>query len=280
MPTIETDSAKIHYSRTGAGPAVLLLQGVGVAGRGWMPQVEALVSRHTVITIDNRGIGGSSFTGPELTIEDMAADALAVMDSERIDAFHLAGHSMGGLIAQQIALAEPHRILSLALLCTFFTGRQGTTVPPAMLLTAIRSRVGSLRMRRRAFVRLVMPRDYLEGRNVEDVAAELGRVFGRDLGDAPPIVMRQLRAMRRFDASPRLAGLASIPTVVVSGACDCIASPRYGRALASAIPGSRLVEFADAGHALTIQKADEVNALLLEHFSLTPEPSATARRRT
>ena len=248
---------------------MVLVQGVGVIGGGWKPQVDGMRDRYSLVTIDNRGVGRSSSVAPP-TIEEMAADVLAVADAERLDRFHLAGHSMGGVIAQQVALTAPSRVLSLALLCTFLTGRQGTMIAPALLMTAIRSRVGTRQMRRRAFVELVMPRDYLAAQDRGRLCAALSELFGRDLADQPPIIMKQLKAMGRFDASARLAALKEIPTLVVSAQYDGIARPQYGRALASAIPGARYVEIRGAGHAVAIQKADDINGLLREHMRSVP----------
>ena len=239
MRYIETKGGRIHYSREGEGPAVLLIQGVGVIGNGWKPQVDGLKDAFTLISIDNRGIGLSSPASAALSIEDMAADALAVAEGEGIERFHLVGHSMGGVIAQHTALTTPGRVLSLALLCTFLKGRQGTMVAPALLGAAIRSRIGTRRMRRRAFVKLVMPREYLASQNRDRLCEELGDLFGRDLADQPAIVMQQLRAMGRFDASQKLTALRDLPTLVISAALDGIARPQYGRALADAIPGAR-----------------------------------------
>ena len=266
MATVDNGSARIAYSRTGDGPAVILVQGVGVIGNGWKPQVDGLRDRYSVITIDNRGIGKSTIAAAQLSIEDMATDVLAVADAERIDTFHLAGHSMGGLVAQQVALRARSRVQSLALLCTFLKGRQGTMVAPSMLLTAIRSRAGTRSMRRRAFVELVMPAAYLATLDRDALCAELGELFGRDLADSPPIVMQQLRAMARFDVSSRLGALFAIPTLVLSAEQDRIARPAYGRALAAAIPRSSYVEIAGAGHAVTIQCAAHVNDLLARHL--------------
>ena len=281
MPSIRREGLVLSYSRKGSGPAVVLVQGVGVIGAGWKPQTEALSDRYTVVTIDNRGIGHSTLDDRQLTVEDMAADVLAIADAEGIDRFHLAGHSMGGVIAQHIALTAPARVSALALLCTFLKGRQGTMIAPAMLPSAIRGRIGTRRMRRRAFVELIMPKPYLAVVNRDRLCDELGSLFGRDLADQPPIVMRQLRAMGRYDASARLASLGSIPTLVVSAAHDCIARPAYSRALAAAIPGARYVEFSEAGHAVTIQCAREINNLLQEHFrddATTHPPRAPSAR--
>ena len=266
MAFVDTPGARIHYTRAGAGPAVILVQGVGVIGRGWTPQVEALAPQYSVITIDNRGIGASTMAPGTLTIETMAADVLAVADAEKIHAFHVAGHSMGGVIAQHVALTARPRVLSLGLLCTFLRGRQGATMSPGLFLTAMRSRLGTRRMRRHAFVEMVMPADFLATIDRDRLCADLGELFGRDLADSPPILMRQLRAMSRFDASAQLGVLAGVPTLVLSAEHDRIARPPYGRALAAAIPGADYVEVKGAGHAVTIQSAPAVNGALLEHL--------------
>ncbi len=245
---------------------MLLVQGVGLIGDGWQPQVAGLRDRFTVVTFDNRGIGQSGPGSEALSIEGMAEDALAVMDAEGLDRFHVGGHSMGGVIAQQLALSAPHRVLSLALMCTFLRGRDATRLTWAVLVAGIRTRLGSRRMRRRAFVDLVMPPATRGAEDPGALAERLAPLFGRDLADQPPIVMQQLRATRRFDASSRLAQLRRVPTLVISARHDRISRPGYGQRLASAIPGARLVDIADAGHGVTIQRAPAINRLLAEHF--------------
>lgn len=267
MPTIATTRARIQYWTTGHGPAVVLVQGAGVIGEGWRPQIDALKDRYTVVWIDNRGIGQSALTSGALTIEDMAADVLAVVDAEGLQQFHLVGHSMGGLIAQQVALSAPARVRSLALLCTFLKGRQGATMSLPLLVTALRSRIGTRRMRRHAFVELVMPAAYLATIDRDQLCEGLQGLFGRDLADQPSIVLQQVRAMAKFDASARLPQLSGIPAVVVSAEHDRIARPEYGRALAAAIPGATFLELTGAGHAVTIQCAGDVNAVLQRHLA-------------
>jgi pimeloyl-ACP methyl ester carboxylesterase len=266
MPTISTHQARIQYWKRGTGPAVILVQGAGVIGEGWRPQIDAFSDRYTVVWIDNRGIGQSVATTKVLSVEDMAADVLAVADAEGLQRFHLAGHSMGGLIAQQIGVTTPARVLSLSLLCTFFRGRQATAMSWPMLAIALRSRIGTRRMRRRAFVEMVMPTAYLTTVDRDMLCEGLSGMFGRDLADQPAIVMQQLRAMARFDISLRLGALFAIPTLVLSAEEDRIARPAYGRALAAAIPRSSYVEIAGAGHAVTIQCAAHVNDLLARHL--------------
>lgn len=181
----------------------------------------------------------------------------------------IVGHSMGGIIAQQIALAAPDRVRSLSLLCTFARGAQGARLSWDLFVAGMRARIGPRASRRRAFVELVMPQPYLATVDRARLDADLAELFGRDLADQPPIVMPQLRAMSRYDALAKLSALGAISTVVGSGALDRIALPAFGRELAAAIPDARYVEFEDAGHAVTIHRPDAVNSLLLRHFDNT-----------
>jgi pimeloyl-ACP methyl ester carboxylesterase len=272
MPTLKTSGATLHYTRSGTGPPVLLIQGVGVVGNGWAPQVAGLSRHFTLVSFDNRGIGGSINHDARLTIDDMAADALAIMDSLGFERFHVVGHSMGGIIAQALALRAPARVASLSLLCTFAKGSDGSKMTLSMLVTALRMRIGTRSMRRNAFLELIMPARYLAENDRAALAARLAPLFGHDLAEQPPIVMKQLGAMSKYDAGSSLKALASIPTLVVSATEDRIANPASGKALAAAIPGARYLEIADAGHGLPIHRAADVNELLAAHLSAVATP--------
>jgi aminoacrylate hydrolase len=276
--SIPSAGAVIRYWRTRGPAPVLLIQGVGVIGEGWRPQIDELAPRHGLIWFDNRGIGESTMAGGTLSIETMAADALAVLDAECVDRCHIVGHSMGGVVAQQIALQAPARVKSLSLLCTFHRGADAVRPTPSLIWLGLRSRVGTAAMRRQGFLELILPRDYLKRCDGAKVTRRLTRLFGHDLAHQPPIVTGQLRALARYDASARLVELAAIPTLVVSAALDRIAAPRTGRALAAAIPGARYVEVADAGHAVPVHAAAEINGLLEQHFARAESEGAAARK--
>ena len=216
MKQLQRPDATIRYIREGTGTPLVLVQGAGVIGEGWRPQIDALRASHAIVALDNRGIGGSTYRASALTIEDMAADVLAIADAEGFDRFHLAGHSIGGLIAQEIALRARPRVLGLALLCTFERGGQASRLTPAIIWKGLRTRIGTRAMRRQAFMELVMPGGYLAGVDREALASQLATLFGHDLADQPAIVMKQLGAASRFDASGRLQDLAGVPTLVLS----------------------------------------------------------------
>jgi pimeloyl-ACP methyl ester carboxylesterase len=256
----------LAFDVVGDGPPVVFIQGVGLHGAGWTPQVEGLSKRFRCVTFDNRGMARSQPVTETLSVPLMVEDVVAVMDAASVERAHLVGHSMGGLLALATALEHRARVASLSLLCTFARGRDVTVPRGKMLWLGIRTAIGTRRMRRLAFLEMVMPEAALRGRDRDALAAELTPIFGHDLGERPPIVMEQLRATGAYDATPRLGELTGIPTMVMSAAQDVVAPPALGRALAAGIEGARYVEIEDAGHGVTIQHAERTNQLLAEHL--------------
>ena len=264
----------LAYRLTGDGPPVVFVQGVGVHGDGWRPQTEALSGRHRCLSFDNRGMGRSVPAAARVSVEQMAEDALALMDACGWTSAHIVGHSLGGLAAQHLALVARERVRSLALVCTVARGRDATRLSWRMLWTGLRTRCGTRRQRRRAFLELVLPPGRRSAAELEVIAADLAPLFGHDLADSPAIAMAQLGALRAYDASPRLHELAGLPVLVVSAGHDRIAPPGCGRALAAGIPGARYVEIPDAAHGVPVHDAPVVNALLASHLARA-EPART-----
>jgi pimeloyl-ACP methyl ester carboxylesterase len=280
--TLEHQGCRLAYEIEGTGSPVLLIQGVGVHGDGWLPQIEGLRDRYRLLSFDNRGMGRSQPQAGPLTVARMAEDARALMDAAGWTSAHVVGHSLGGLVAQKLALEYPERVRSLALLNTFARGADATRLTPWMLWTGLRTRIGPRAARRRAFLAIVMPPQVVRTADLEALAERLAPLFGHDLADQPAIVMKQLAAMKDCDLTPRLSELAGLPTLVLSGTHDRIAPPASGRAIATGIPGARYEEFPEAAHGLPIQLPDRVNVLLAEHFAAAEEPNparAAARPR-
>ena len=243
-----------------------MIHGTGISGIAWQPQIDALKYSFSCLCFDNRGLGRSQPAGEAINLEIMAEDVLAIMDAQGWHDAHLCGHSLGGLIVLYAARLDPARVRSMSLLCTFASGAIPTRMTPWIIGMGIRSRLGTRQMRRNAMRAMVMPEACLQTAERDSWARRIADVFGREIEDQPAIVMKQLSAMRRADATPFLDELRHIPSLVVSARHDRIAPTAAGRALAASLPGSTYVEIADGAHAVTIQLADQVNALLLDHL--------------
>lgn len=249
----------LHFASRGEGSPVLLVQGVGVAGCGWQPQIEALGGDHEVAWFDNRGVGASP--GDPGSVRKMAEDALGVMDALGWESASIVGHSLGGVIAQQMAVLAPERVQRLALLCTFARGRSALSLHPAALWMNLRTMVGTKAMRRRAFFELVTDPEVAVD---EPAITQLERAFGRGLADLPAAAQKQVMALARADLRQDLAAL-DLPTLVVSATHDRVAPVSQGPLLAEALRG-RFVEV-PGGHAVPVQDAPRINALLREFLA-------------
>jgi pimeloyl-ACP methyl ester carboxylesterase len=266
MPALKRPDVSLYYELSGQGSPVLLIQGVGVVGGCWQPQVNALEKDFQTLLFDNRGIGKSVPCHGPISIEAMAEDARTLMDAAGWESAHVVGHSMGGVIAQQLALDCPKRVRSLSLLCTFARGKDAARLTPWVLWMTLRTRIGTRRMRRRAFLEMLWPAEMLKTESIDELAARVGALVGRDLADQPSVLLKQVQALGRHDTSQRLTELADIPTFVFSAEHDPIALPRYGRDLAAAIPRAHFKLMPATSHGVTIQKADEISQMLRQFF--------------
>ncbi len=266
MALLARDGFSLHHDVSGSGPPILFIQGCGVGGDGWKPQTDVLAKSHTCASFDNRGYGRSG-DASEITVRAMTDDVVALLDHLGWGSAHVVGHSLGGVIAQQLALDAPARVRSLSLLCTFVRGKDGAKLTPWMMWKAIAMRVGTRASRRSAFLAMVMPAAALAAADHAALAAELGALFGRDLADQPGVIMKQVQALGAHDTSARLGELAPIPTLVVSAVEDRVAPPAQGRALAKAIGTARYVELEGAAHGVILQQPAVINALLAEHVA-------------
>jgi pimeloyl-ACP methyl ester carboxylesterase len=257
---------RIGYERSGQGPLVLLIQGVGLAGRAWRPQVERLKSEFECLTVDNRGLGQSTGDVRKLSISSMVGDIAMLLDRLQLERVHVVGHSMGGVIAQEFALQHPTRVRSLTFMCTFSRGKDALVPSWIMLNHWLFTSLGTSNARRRAFARMVSSEEYIKKCGIDAVVAELEAVFERSLAQPPKVVGAQLRALSGHDSLARLPELTPVPCLVLSGEKDPIARPLYGRRLAEGIGSARFVEVPDQGHALPIQAPDLVQEELRRHL--------------
>jgi pimeloyl-ACP methyl ester carboxylesterase len=245
----------LPYESTGDGPAVLLVMGLGLPGDAWWRTVPVLARACRVITFDNRGSGRAPRPSAPLTLAGMAADAVAVLDAAGITRAHVYGMSMGGMIAQELALGFPERVDHLVLGATSAGGSLATAPDPATLAFLARRATMPDEEGRWASV----PYVYSE-RTRRSGGVRIGEDFERRRTYAfqPDGYRAQLMAAMAHDAVGRLGSLEA-PTLVVHGDEDRMVPPANGRALAAAIPGARRLEVAEAAHLYTtdVPAADE-----------------------
>jgi 3-oxoadipate enol-lactonase len=134
MPRITVDATELSYERRGAGPPLLLVQGLGANSMHWDKPFLAVLERDfELVLFDHRGIGRSGPPEGDLTIAGLAGDALALLDALGLRDAHVLGFSMGAMVAQELALAAPQRIRTLTLGCTSCGGTQSRPTPPAII---------------------------------------------------------------------------------------------------------------------------------------------------
>ena len=268
MPLADAPGGRISYRVVGptepAGDPQTLLMIMGLAGSGamWFRLLPHISRHHRAVVFDNRGTGASSPACTPLTMRTMADDAVAVLDAAQVPDAHVMGASMGGMIAQHLALDHRGRVRSLILACTTAGGRRE---PPNLRLTAaslLRPWIGPARTFALIAPVLYSPRSRAESglRLQED-----RRIRAADRVRALTPLL-QARAIGLHDTRSRLHELAGLPTLVLHGVDDRLVRPAYGRELAQGIPGARLVEIPDAGHLLATDAEDAVATAVLTHL--------------
>jgi pimeloyl-ACP methyl ester carboxylesterase len=239
--------------------------GFGMRGEVWQPQIAELSAHHCVATFDHRGLGDSETSARSWSMIDMAQDALRVADALGWKRFHLVGVSMGGMIAQEVALAAPSRIETLSLIATQPGGATSWLPPREGVRLFIRANRSADRERRLAAMqRLLYPDAFVRAHNAEALTARMRLQF-RDA--APPRTRRiQLLAVIRHRAARRL-GRIKVPTLIVRPGEDRLINPRHSDRLKALIPHAQLLRFDDAGHGVIYQSATTLNTALLDHFA-------------
>jgi 3-oxoadipate enol-lactonase len=244
------------------GEPVLLIMGLGASSRLWYRLLPWIVRRHRAIVFDNLGTGRSGPLRGQLTMQAMAHDAVAVLDAAELESAHVIGASMGGMIAQHLALDHRERVRSLVLACTTPGGRAGA--PPWRLLaaTALRPVLGSSRT-----FPLVAPVLYASA-TIDNTPDRVKEDLARRIADntASSTLFAQMRAIGGHDTRARLHELEGIPTLVLHGLEDNLVPPERARDLAELIAGSQLHLIPNCGHLLATDAENETATPILEHL--------------
>lgn len=258
MPNAYNGAVRISWQEFGAphAPPVLLVMGHVFGSRMWHRTVPALAERHRVLTYDNWGIGESECPRGPATIERMAADAEAVLIAAGVRSAHVYGVSMGGLVAQELALSAPERVTSLLLGCTgapsdATTPRRGT---PAL----------AYRIPRRLLYALGRSAMYGSGVSRDQISEDL-RILASTRTDSRGLIA-QSRAIRAYRSFDRVADITA-STLVLHGDEDKVVPLERGRELADLIPSARLTVIPAAGHNFTAGCAAYTNEIVLDFLA-------------
>ena len=258
MPFVTSGNARIHWEATGSGTPVLLIMGHLYSSKMWYPLLPELAERHRVITFDNRGTGDSDTTGG-LTVEQMTADALAVLNAAGVDKAHVYGVSMGGGIAGEFAMAHPERCLSVTLGCTLLktedVKRGGSRAPwlyymPLWLVRLMMRRGGK-------------PEAYGSAAP-HDAALHDMAVLATEKFTMKGVREQNLAIQKYSTSRTRAQQRITMPTLVLHGDEDATVDVKYGRELAEILPHAKLVVFAGAAHNYLIGSGGKSNRVFID----------------
>ncbi len=252
----------LYWESTGDGPTVLLIMGLGLSGGAWWRTVDALSPRFRVVTFDNRGVRHSRGLRPTYTTEAMADDAVAVLDALGVADVHVYGLSLGGMVAQQLALRHRRRVRSLVLGATMSGGRQAHLADDEVL-AFFRGRAD--RPREEAAWASVA---YNYGKRCRDlhadrIAEDIRQRLAHDFDEAA--YQAQLMAAAMHNCTSRLSRL-EVPALVVHGEDDRVIPVGNAHVMAERLPHCRLHLLPETGHLYTTEapEADAEVARFLE----------------
>ena len=267
MPAIGVGDITLHYEESGRGAPVLLIPGTAARGRTWsLHQVPALVGAgYRAITVDNRGVGGSGPAAPGLTVGNLVADTVAMIERVAGGPCRLIGASMGAYVVQELLLARPELVSQAVLMAS----RARPDAVSLALAAADRVMAGA---------GIALPPEYdavnralqnLSPRTLEDQEnaqdwLDILEMSPTDWSD--PGQRAHLDVVVDTDRRAAYQGIR-VPTLVLSFADDLVAPEARGRELADTIPESRYVRIADAGHYGSLERPAAVNDAILGFFA-------------
>ena len=256
------NNLNMYYEIHGEGEPLILINGLKSDHTGWVPLLDSLRKHFQVIILDNRAVGQTKDNGDFFTIEDMAFDIIQLMDMLTISSAHIAGHSMGGAVAQVIAHQYADRVKKVFLCNTFMKINEVPNKTFNDVLTLFRQ--GSSR---EDIMDAILPWVFSSSFNTPELRAQIHSFVAVDpFWQSPEDYERQLHALGSFDSS-LWAKEITVPTVVVGSHEDRTALPEESIALANSIAAAQL-EMLDGGHASAIEQPAAFYKLFAKHLTV------------
>jgi pimeloyl-ACP methyl ester carboxylesterase len=256
----DSSGVRVAYEVRGDGEPLVFIHGLGYDRFGWGPLPDLLAKDFRVVVFDNRGVGDSDVPEGPYAVSQMAADVAAVLDTAGMERANVFGVSLGGYIAQEVALTYPERVRKLVLTSTAPGGPQSYPMPAAGLEAFGRFPT----MEREAGFRL-MVENSLGARAVRERPELVEEIYAYRLERGPTLAgwQAQAYAAATFDAYDRAAKIAA-PTLVLQGGGDNVVDPRNADLLAELIQDARLELIPDRGHLLVWEEGDRLASIVKE----------------
>ena len=266
MPFVSaTDGTRIHYEVTGrvGRTPVLMIQGLGASKNAWNLQRIAMATRFRIISFDNRGAGRSDKPTEPFTLEQMADDAIAVLDAAGIETAHVVGASMGGVISQIVAVKHPQRVRSLTLVCTACRNHPWRQeLLQSWAKTA--EEKGMIEVGKEAAQWVMSPRSF---RRLVPAFTWMGPLAALRPRHS---FVSQIHAIldTREDLVDQLSTITA-PTMVIVGNQDILTPRGDSEEIAERIPNAELVVISGAAHGLMMEHSSTFNKILIEFLQRT-----------
>jgi 3-oxoadipate enol-lactonase len=264
VPVIQVNGIDLFYTIQGdsANELLLLIAGFNSDSSTWAAMMPSLVKQYQVLRFDNRGVGQSSAPDSPYSIKQMAADAAALLDYLSISKVHIAGHSMGGQIAQELALAYPEKIQSLILLSSLAKTDEKFYSLIELFGELTQKLEGML------YQKVLLPWLFTDAFYSTPGAMEqlIQMIENQPFPPTPSGLYHQCRAILASDTSDRLKDI-HCPTLVVVGNQDIMTPIKFSEQLTQGIPNAELVILERGGHAFVLESADAVVKVMLDFLA-------------
>jgi 3-oxoadipate enol-lactonase len=260
MPFVENQGARIYWDEQGHGPPVLLIMGLSYPSYMWHRTRPILAAHYRTIALDNRGIGQSDVPPGPYPIALMASDAKAVMDAAGIESAHVFGVSMGGMVAQELALQYPARVRSLILGCTAAGGPAAVRAEPEAIQMLMRREKMSPEQAAEAAVPFIYDPTTARARIDEDLAIR------RPWFPSPQGYAAQLQGVLGWESYSRINQIVA-PTLVIHGESDRLIPPGNANLIAERIPGAKLVMIPHASHLFLTDQTEVSHHAILQFLN-------------
>lgn len=262
MPCMQHDNIQIYYEMHGSGPPLMLIAGLASDSQSWLPLIPELSRQFTLILPDNRGVGRSS-QECEISVSLMAEDCIALLRHLNLPRAALLGHSMGGMVALEVARRQPQMVERLMLAASAVRNSHRNN----LLFDDWADRYATGIERHawfRSILYWILSEGFFEGSQALDATLEY--LCAYPWSQSPQAFRQQTQAIADFDASGWLHSIC-VPTCVIAAGRDLLLSPDQSRQLADSIPGAVLQIMADAPHSLHTEQPENFAGYVKEYLT-------------